>query len=67
MNLPRNARKATALILSGDAKHRVSKDGPEGDGVRAHWSVLREASRSGDAPQDDGGRGVRSNGARVEC
>src|SRR5208282_1351341 len=32
------------LILSRDAKHRASKDGPEGGGVRALWSVLRDAS-----------------------
>jgi hypothetical protein len=50
------AGNATRLFLSRDAKHRVSKDGPEAGGVCA---LLERPSRrvaSGDAPQDEGGR-----------
>src|SRR5271165_3336383 len=35
---------APTLILSRAAKHRVSKDDPEGGAVRALWSILRDAS-----------------------
>jgi hypothetical protein len=42
----RGRGNATHLILSHDAKHRVSKGGPEGGAVRGLWSVLRDAPPS---------------------